>query len=123
RPNVDAVTWFAEAVLPTVQWAIPGVHFVIAGRNPAPVVQRLAGPGITVTVAVADDLPFFHRANVFVLPTRFGGGTRLKLLQAMACALPVVSTRAGASGLPLEHGAQALLADDPGLFVYYTIGL
>ena len=106
RPNVDAVLWFAEEVFPLVLQAFPNAHFAVVGRNPAASVRKLSGPHVTVTGAVPDDLPFFHRASVFVLPMRFGGGSRLKLLQAMACGLPVVTTAAGAGGVdvcPLEH--------------------
>lgn len=121
RPNVDAVTWFVRRVLPSVRSVLPEVHLVIAGREPTAEVQALGGEGVTVAGSVPDDQALFRSADLFVLPMRFGGGSRLKLLQAFACGLPVVSTRLGASGIDLVHGQHALLADAPGLFAYYVV--
>ena len=123
RPNVDAVTWFVETVLPSVRFVISGTHFLIGGRDPVSSVQQLAGDSVTVTGSVPDDLPLFNAADVFVLPMRFGGGSRLKLLQAFACGLPVVSTRLGASGINAIHGEHLLLADTPAQFFDSTVRL
>lgn len=123
RPNADAVTWFAGMILPSVRFVVSGAHLVIGGRDPAPSVQVLAGEAVTVTGSLPDDLPLFHAADVFVLPMRFGGGSRLKLLQALACGLPVVSTRLGASGVNAVHGDHLLLADTPAQFFDRTVRL
>ncbi len=123
RPNVDAVTWFAKNLFPDVRFVIPEAQLVIAGRDPVPEVQRLAGDHVTVTGPIPEDLPFFREASLFVLPMRYGGGSRLKLLQALACGLPVVSTRLGASGYEVTHERHALLADTPGLFFDHTVRL
>ena len=113
RPNVDAAQWFARDVLPLIIGAAPSARFTIAGRNPTPSVCALAGPHVEVTGTVDDDLPYFRNTSVFVLPMRFGGGSRLKLLQAMACGLPVVTTTAGAAGIPVQHGKHIWIADAP----------
>ncbi|MSQ14479.1 MAG: glycosyltransferase, partial [Dehalococcoidia bacterium] len=99
RPNIDAMQWFCKEIFPAVLRRTPDVHLWIVGRDPGSTVGRLAGPGITVTGEVEDDLPYFRQADVFVLPMRYGGGVRLKLLQAMSCGLPVVSTPAGLEGV------------------------
>lgn len=124
RPNVDAVDWFARAIWPRVRRVVPEARFVIVGRAPAPAVQALAHlPGITVTGAVPDDRPHFARAAVYVVPVRFGGGVRFKVLQALACGLPVVSTRAGASGLVPSVREALVLADDPVAFAAEVVML
>lgn len=123
RPNVDAVLWFAEEVFPHVLQAFPSAHFAVVGRNPAASVRELSGPHITVTGAVPDDLPFFHRASVFVLPMRFGGGSRLKLLQAMACGLPVVTTAAGAGGVDVCPQKHAVVTDTAADFAESVVQL
>ncbi len=111
RPNVDAVRWFVAAVWPLVRAQAPSARFVIAGRNPTPAVRALAAPGVLVTGEVPDDLPVLQGASVFVVPMRFGGGSRLKLLQALSCGLPVVATTAGAEGVPVEKDHHLLVAD------------
>ncbi len=113
RPNTDAVHWFVRHSLPEVLRAIPDARLVVMGRQPTSEVRLLAGRHVTVTGEVADDLPYFQRADLFVLPMRFGGGTRLKLLQAMASALPIVTTTMGASGIPFQHGVHGEVADAP----------
>lgn len=123
RPNIDAVEWFVSQALPSVRERVANTHFVVMGRSPAPEVLRLAGSHITVTGEVEDDLPYFHGADLFVLPMRFGGGTRLKLLQAMACGLPVVTTTMGASGTAFRHGEHGLVADTADAFAEAVVTL
>ncbi|MCX6022571.1 MAG: glycosyltransferase family 4 protein [Chloroflexi bacterium] len=116
RPNVDAAEWLARQVWPLLRKQVSGARLQIVGRDPAPSVRALAAPDIEVTGAVPDDLAYFQQATAFVLPMRFGGGVRLKLLQALSAGLPVVTTRMGAEGVDLTHGVDALLADQPGEF-------
>lgn len=111
RPNADAMEWFVREALPIIRGEIPDVRLAVVGRNPPERVRRLAGPQVLVTGAVPDDLPYFAAATLFVLPMRFGGGSRLKLLQALSCGLPVVTTRAGAAGLPVVEGEHALYGE------------
>jgi glycosyltransferase involved in cell wall biosynthesis len=108
RPNVDAVLWFAESILPRLAEG----HFYIVGGHPHPSVQALASsPNITVTGRVPEVIPYLQGGTVFVVPLRVGSGTRLKLLQALASGCAVVSTRVGSAGLPLQDGRELLLAD------------
>lgn len=117
RPNVDAVTWFAQKVWPIVRQSAPEAEFYVVGRNPVPAVRKLARlSGITVTGGVPDVRPYLERAKAFVVPMRMGGGVRLKVLEAMSMSRPVVSTSMGLSGIDFEPGKHALLADDPGDF-------
>lgn len=114
RPNVDAVTWFGQRVWPTIRERHPRARFVIAGRQPHPRVRALASePGIEVTGAVADMVPLFRSSAVYVAPFRMGGGIRLKLLEAFAHGVPLVTTTMGADGVDLRDGEHALVADDP----------
>jgi len=124
RPNVDAVLWFAREVLPLVRWTIPDAHFVIVGQRPHARLNGLrAEPSITITGAVEDTRPYIAAAAAYVIPLRMGGGTRLKLLEAMSMAAPIVSTTLGAEGFPIEHGRELLLADNPGSFARSIVDL
>jgi sugar transferase (PEP-CTERM/EpsH1 system associated) len=124
RPNVDAVLWFARRVFPTIQSEVPDVRFVVVGQRPH---QRLdplrKDPAITLTGWVEDVRPYFDRATIYVAPLRMGGGTRLKLLEAMAMGTPIVATSLGAEGYPVESGHELILADTPETFAEAVISL
>ncbi len=123
-PNVDGVTYFAHDVLPRIRQAEPGVTFTIVGRAPTTAVRQLTEiPGIQVTGRVEDIRPFLGEAAVNVVPLRIGGGTRLKIFEAMAAGRATVSTSVGAEGLPTEDGRHLLLADDPGAFADAVVTL
>jgi glycosyltransferase involved in cell wall biosynthesis len=109
--NVDAVTWFSRVSWPQIALNHPDMQFMIVGRNPRPEVRALASDRIHVTGTVDDVRPFYARAVAVVVPLRSGSGTRVKILEAMAAGVPVVSTRLGAEGLEVEDGAHLLLAD------------
>ncbi|MCL4535070.1 MAG: glycosyltransferase [Bacteroidetes bacterium] len=114
RPNVDAVLWFCQQVFPRIHAQVPDCTFYIVGQRPKPEVRRLAGmPGVEVTGSVDDVRPYLWRAALCVVPLRVGGGTRFKILEAMACGTPVVSTTLGAEGIALTAGVHAALADTP----------
>lgn len=110
-PNTDGVLWFTSEVLPIVRRSHPDVRFTIVGRSPTDAVQALAGNGITVTGTVPDVRPYLARASIFVVPLRVGGGTRIKLFEAMASEAPCVSTTIGAEGLPVLNGEHLAIAD------------
>jgi glycosyltransferase involved in cell wall biosynthesis len=115
-PNQQAVRWFLREVFPTVLRHRAGVRLVVAGADPPRWLTALAGPHLEVTGRVADMRPFVARAAVVVAPLRIGGGTRVKILEALAMARPMISTTLGAEGLDLAHGTSALLADDATAF-------
>lgn len=123
RPNEDAMTWFVGSVLPGIRAAHPEVILEIAGRRPTATVRALAGAGVQVTGEVDDDLPLFRAASVFVLPMRFGGGSRLKLLQALACGVPVVTTPEGAEGVAVVDGRDVLVATTAAGFAAAVVAL
>ncbi len=110
--NIEAVTHFARDVWPQVFAKFPHLIFTIVGRNPPPDVTVLAqSPGIEVTGRVRDVRPYCRESIAAVVPLRIGGGSRLKILEAMAAELPIVSTELGAEGLNVIHGENILLAE------------
>jgi len=109
--NIDAVTWFSRAAWPEIARNHPDIHFMIVGRDPAPEVRALTSDRIHVTGTVDDVRPFYASAVAAVVPLRSGSGTRLKILEAMAAGIPVVSTRMGAEGIEAEDDVHLLLAD------------
>jgi polysaccharide biosynthesis protein PslH len=109
--NIDAVTWFSRNVWPEIARNHPEIHFQIVGRNPAPEVRALVSDRIHVTGTVDDVRPYYASAVAAVVPLRSGSGTRLKILEAMAAGVPIVSTRLGAEGIDAEHNVHLLLAD------------
>ncbi|MGE5141577.1 MAG: glycosyltransferase [Rudaea sp.] len=124
RPNIDAALWFAREILPLIRREIPGAHFSLVGQKPAPTVQALAErPGVEVTGAVPDTRPYIGRAAVYLVPLRMGGGTRLKVLEAMAMGKAIVSTSMGAEGIEYRPDRDLLIADDPGIFASAVVAL
>lgn len=111
RPNVDAVTWFVDQVWPLLD--VPGLRFFIVGRAPTSAVRKLAGERIKVTGAVSDVAPYLTRAAAAIVPLRSGGGSRLKVLEAMAAAVPIVSTSVGMAGIDAKPKTHYLEADSP----------
>lgn len=114
-PNIDAVSYYVRDVLPTLIAAYPDLEFVVIGRNPAPSIVELARnhPSVVLTGTVDDVRPHLLKCDHLVVPLRAGGGTRIKIFEAMSLGVPVVSTRIGAEGLPVEHDRDLLLADTP----------
>ncbi|CAD5375210.1 Sugar transferase [Rubrivivax sp. A210] len=110
-PNVDAVNWFAQDVLPRLRQARPGLRLHIVGRSPAPAVRALAGPGVVVTGTVPDVRPYLQHAAVVVAPLRLARGIQNKILEAMAMARPVVAATACVQALQAEEGAEVLAAE------------
>jgi polysaccharide biosynthesis protein PslH len=112
--NVDAVLQFARNVWPAIHGSKPALMFTIVGRRPGARVQALARlPGIEVTGTVDDIRPYYREAMAAVVPLRIAGGTRLKILEAMAAGVPVISTRLGAEGLSVSDGKDILFAEGP----------
>ena len=111
--NVDAAVWFVNDIWPELP-PNSALTFSIVGRDPKPEVRALAGDRVRVTGTVPDVRPYYAGALAAVVPLRIGSGTRLKILEAMAAGIPVISTRLGAEGLDLEDGTHLLLADSAG---------
>ncbi len=124
-PNDDAMLWFLDAIFPLVRAELPEVTVTIVGRSPSAQLQAQArnAPGVEVTGRVPDVRPYLERASVFLVPIRIGGGTRLKIFEAMAMGLPVLSTTVGAEGLPLSDGSDVLLRDDARAYAAELVSL
>ena len=123
-PNEDAMQFFCAEVLPIIRREEPRVTLSIVGRAPTPAVARLAQQhGIVVTGRVDDVRPHMADAAVYVVPLRIGGGTRLKIFEAMSMGKAVVSTTIGAEGLPVRDGQHLLLADTPQDFAAAVVRL
>jgi len=114
--NIDAVEYFCQDIWPLVLAKVPGARFRIVGRSPHARVQKLASTSVEVTGTVPSAVEHLREARVFVAPFRIGGGTRLKIYEAMAMGKAVVSTSVGAEGLDVSHGRDILLADDAAAF-------
>ena len=112
-PNEDAMQYFIRELLPLVRKEIPDVTLTVVGRNPYASLVELSKSDkrIVVTGRVDDVRPFIEKAAVFVVPIRIGGGTRLKIYEAMSMGKPVVSTTVGAEGLPVTNNQELVLAD------------
>jgi sugar transferase (PEP-CTERM/EpsH1 system associated) len=124
RPNIDAMLWFAKEVLPLIQKERPQTRLAIVGQRPHARLNVLRElPGITITGWVEDVKPYIAGATVYIAPLRVGGGTRLKLLQAMAMGAAIVATSLGAEGFPVTHGHELLLADSPADFAQAVLDL
>jgi len=117
RPNQDAVTYFIRDIFPLLRSKYPSLAVSFVGRNPPPEIMALDRiSGVTVTGTVDDVRPYIRRAAVYIVPLRIGGGSRLKILEALAMRKAVVSTAIGAEGLKVADGSNILLADDPDRF-------
>ena len=124
RPNVDAVLWFAADILPLIRAERPDVHFVVVGQKPHarldPLRQR---EDVTITGWVEDVRPYFSGAAVYVAPLRMGGGTRLKLLEAMSMSKAIVSTSLGCEGFDVTDGQEMRIADGAQAFARAVLEL
>jgi glycosyltransferase involved in cell wall biosynthesis len=123
KPNADAALYLGLEIWPLVRRQMPDARLLLVGRDPGPEVVALAGPDITVTGRVEQVRPYLDRARVAVAPLRSGGGSRLKILEALAAGLPVVATTIGAEGLEDLIGSGIVVADDPDHFAALMIGL
>jgi len=110
-PNVDAVKWFAEEILPKLLQQRPNLRFYIVGRSPAPTVQELAGERVVVTGTVPDVRPYLRHASLVVAPLRIARGIQNKVLEAMAMGLPVVVARGCGEAVDAVPERDFLLAE------------
>jgi sugar transferase (PEP-CTERM/EpsH1 system associated) len=122
HPNIDAVTYFLKEIYPRLKAAVPDVSLVIVGSHPPEAISKLAEQNHAMATGyVPDTRPFVRQAEVFIAPLRIGGGTRLKILEAMAMGKAVVSTTVGCEGLDVTHEKNILIADNPKNFVESVI--
>jgi sugar transferase (PEP-CTERM/EpsH1 system associated) len=119
RPNVDGILYFLDEIWPVVKIKFPRCQLTIVGRRPMDIlVKRVDTESSVILTGTVDDVrPFMKKSMVYIVPLRVGGGSRLKILEALSMKMPVVSTTVGAEGLDLEHMKNIVLADTPGNFV------
>ena len=127
EPNIDAVEYFCSEVWPAIKAEVPRACFRIVGRNPGRRVQKWASHSTDGSIEVTGRVPavvdHLRQSAVVIVPLRIGGGTRLKIYEAMATAKAVVSTTVGAEGLDVHHGRDIILADDAPSFAQAVIML
>jgi polysaccharide biosynthesis protein PslH len=120
-PNHDAVSWFVQEVFPKIQRKVSGVRFTVTGDPGS--LPRPEAPGVFYTGRVEDVRTVMANSTVSVVPIRHGGGTRLKILEAMAMGMPVVTTSKGVEGIEARNGEHILVADTPNEFAVATTRL
>lgn len=121
--NIDGVEYFCREIWPSIKQRVPEARFRIVGRDPHPRVQRLASDSVEVTGTVESVIEHYDQAMVNIVPLRIGGGTRLKIYEAMAMGRATVSTSIGAEGLDVDDGADILIADTADKFADSVIEL
>jgi len=124
-PNVDGILWFIKEVYPLIRSRRPDVIFDVVGARPPEEVRALGGPGtgVNVTGYVEDTEPYMRQAGVMVVPLRAGGGMRVKILNSMSQAMPIVSTTIGCEGIEVINGCHLFVADSPQEFAKATLQL
>jgi glycosyltransferase involved in cell wall biosynthesis len=116
-PNIDAVTWFCKEILPLIKRSCPDCQFLIIGKNPPASVRKLCRDrNVIVQGYVEDPADFLRDCAAFIVPLRIGGGIRVKILNALAWGLPIVSTTVGAEGIAVTSGEHILIEDHPERF-------
>ncbi|WP_245429700.1 MULTISPECIES: glycosyltransferase family 4 protein [Mesorhizobium] len=123
-PNIDAAQRLANVILPRIRNALPDARLVLAGRTPRPEVQALARlPGVELIEDPADVAPLLSSAHLTIVPLTAGGGTRIKILEAMAAGVPVIATPIAAEGLDLVENDEVLLSQSDETLAEMAIGL
>ncbi|UCC54081.1 MAG: glycosyltransferase, partial [Anaerolineaceae bacterium] len=124
RPNVDAVLWFSKEIWPKILRARPGTTWAIVGQRPHRRLRPLSElEGVTITGRVKHIQPYIAQAAVCIMPFRAGGGTRFKIIEAMAAGKAIVSTRIGAEGFDATTGGELIIADEADDFAFATLNL
>jgi polysaccharide biosynthesis protein PslH len=115
-PNKDGMNFFLDEIFPKIREKVPEVKISIVGGQPGQELLSRRSEHVEVTGFVDDVRPYIRRASVYVVPLRMGGGTRLKILEAMSMKKPLVTTKIGCEGIDLQHMDTAIIADDPSAF-------
>jgi glycosyltransferase involved in cell wall biosynthesis len=123
RPNIDAAVFMVHEILPRILAARPETILYVVGGGAPDEVKRLTSANVVVTDTVPDVRPYVHKASVFVVPLRIGGGTRLKVLEGLSMRKPMVSTSLGCEGIDVRHREHLLVADDPDTFARAVLDL
>jgi glycosyltransferase involved in cell wall biosynthesis len=122
-PNFDGIKYFLNDILPLIRKQIPDIKLYIVGKNAPAEIQEQAGDNVVITGFVDDVRPYVWKSSVYVVPLRMGGGTRLKVLEALAMKKPMVTTQIGCEGIDVTHGESALIANEPEAFSEAVIRL
>lgn len=123
-PNSDGIKYFIKEILPIIRQDFPGIKLDVVGKDPPQDIRQLSNiDGIRVTGTVDDVRPFVHDSHLYVVPLRFGGGSRLKILEAFSMGIPVVSTSLGCEGIECVNGKDLLVADSPADFAATVVRL
>ncbi|MCH8567119.1 MAG: glycosyltransferase family 4 protein [Balneolales bacterium] len=122
-PNCDGILYFLDEIFPKILAVYPDATITICGKNPPRAIVNRTCHNIIVTGFVGDTRPYIHEASVYVVPLRMGGGTRLKIMEALASKIPLVTTSIGCEGIDLEHNKHALITDKPDAFAKAVIEL
>ncbi len=123
-PNIDCVLWFYKEIMPLIKAEVPNCIFTVAGqRAPKSIVSLASDPSVRVIGYVSDQVAVASECGVFIVPLRSGSGVRVKILNAMAMGLPIVSTSIGAEGIEAEHGKHLLIADTPDDFAKAVVSI
>ena len=113
KPNLDGLRWFAQEIWPRLSELLPRMRVIVAGAEPASEVRAICRRSGFRLVANPDDIrPLYRRAAAAIVPLRFGSGSRIKILEAGALGVPVISTRKGAEGLELDESTDAFISDE-----------
>lgn len=122
-PNNDGIQYFLDEIFPEIVKEVPEVKIYIVGNKPSKKLLQRASKNIIVTGYVFDVRPYIWRSNVYVVPLRMGGGTRLKVLEALSMKMPVITTSVGCEGIEVKNGESVLIEDHPKIFAKKTIEL
>lgn len=125
QPNIEGITWFLDYIYPLVKADVPDVHCTLIGARPPDSISERAqiDSSLKVTGYVEDTLPYLTDSSMMVVPLKAGGGMRVKILNALAQGIPMVSTTMGCEGIDVQNGENIMVADDPQTFADATVRL
>ncbi len=122
-PNIDGIYWFCKKVFPLIKAEVSSVRLYIVGRNPPARIKKLENENLVVHGSVKDIREHLAKSSVTIVPLRIGGGMRIKILEALAMGIPVVSTSIGCEGIDITNGREVLIADAERVFARNILSL